>query len=907
MKTMHSVCRVALLAALSILPLQWGSAQVPHLLQHQGRIAVDGVNFNGSGQFKFALLDAGTNVAQPATATATVVAGSIVAVNVMAPGLGYTSPPAVTVNSGLGSGAVLQAVVTAGVVTSITVVNGGSGYPPIVGITIDPPPPTWVYQGYWANAADTSPTDGEPDAAVTLAVTNGLYEVLLGDTSLPNMAAIPATVFTHPDVRLRVWFDDGTHGFQLLSPDKRIAAVGYTLMAENVPDGAITQPKLAAGAVGTAQLAADAVQTANIAAGAVTQPKLAAGAVGTAQIAAGAVGTTQIASGAVGNAQLGANSVLASNIADGAVGSEEIHDGTVTAADIATAAVGSDELAPSSVIAGKIGGNAVGSAQIADNAVGTSEIAPVSIINSHLSTGAVETAHIANYAVTTIKLANGAVDSTKLGSSAVQWVHIQDGAVLTAKLAANAVTADKLAAGAVGTNQLAADAVTTAKIAAGAVTSTQMAKPPRSGSITGSSLALQFNQAPFTVNFAPSFATTPVVTLVPRTTTGEGWAPAAWLTAVSTSSFSGLLSLPVTPLTTDSTNDVGKHVSMAIVSSFPAMAYYDDTANQLMFVRATNTDGTAWGTPVLVDTTANVGQYASLAVVNGTPAIAYYDATNFNLCYVRATNTTGTAWGAPVAVDSGGDVGQYASLVVVNGNPAIAYYDATNLDLKYVRATDISGATWGAPMTLDSTGNVGHGVSMAIVSSNPAIAYGDASGSSFPKYVRAANASGTVWNSPVTVSDTGTSERIVGQIRLAVASSNPAIAFYDDTYGGLYFVRATNADGSAWPTTHTRLVAPAGATGNGLSLMVVSSNPAVSFYKNDGTLQYLRADNSTGTLWGNPVTVDGSGYVGAYTSMIMVNGRPAIAYYDAYAAEVKYLRAPDMPSSYFIGWMALEP
>ncbi len=102
-------------------------------------------------------------------------------------------------------------------------------------------------------------------------------------------------------------------------------------------------------------------------------------------------------------------------------------------------------------------------------------------------------------------------------------------------------------------------------------------------------------------------------------------------------------------------------------------------------------------------------------------------------------------------------------------------------------------------------------------------------------------------------------------------------------------------------------MAPAGATGDGLSLMVVDSNPAVSFHKNDGTLQYLRANNSTGSTWGSPVTVDGTGYVGTYTSLIMVNGRPAIAYYDSYAGDLKFLRAPEMPSSFFIDWMALQP
>ncbi len=129
-------------------------AQVPQLLNYQGRIAVGvpAVNFDGPGQFKFAL------------------------------------------------------------------VNGDSSLV------------------YWSNAPDTDPADGEPDAAVTITVTKGLYSMLLGDTTLANMAAIPNTVFSNPDVRLRVWFDDGTgNGSQQLAPDRRIAAAGYAMRARSVP------------------------------------------------------------------------------------------------------------------------------------------------------------------------------------------------------------------------------------------------------------------------------------------------------------------------------------------------------------------------------------------------------------------------------------------------------------------------------------------------------------------------------------------------------------------------------------------------------------------------------------------------------------------------------------------------
>lgn len=175
---METIPTLPLLRALAFILMLTGSAlhaQVPQILNYQGRVAVGSpaVNFEGSGGFKFAL------------------------------------------------------------------VNGDGT------------------QTYWSNDG-TSNGGSEPTAAVTLPVTKGLYSVLLGDTSLgANMTAIPSTVFANPDVRLRVWFNDGTNGSQLLTPDQRIAAVGYAIMAGDVADGAITTAKIAAGAVGTSQLASN--------------------------------------------------------------------------------------------------------------------------------------------------------------------------------------------------------------------------------------------------------------------------------------------------------------------------------------------------------------------------------------------------------------------------------------------------------------------------------------------------------------------------------------------------------------------------------------------------------------------------------------------------------------------------
>jgi hypothetical protein len=151
-------------------------AQVPQLVNYQGRVAVDSVNFEGTGQFKFALVD-----------------------------------------------------------------NGGA-------VT------------FWSNDG-TSVAGSEPAAAVTLTVAKGLYSLLLGDTALGNMTAIPAGVFSNPDVRLRVWFNDGVNGSQLLSPDQRLAPATY------LADGTVTTASIANGAVTSANIAPASINGSNIAPG----------------------------------------------------------------------------------------------------------------------------------------------------------------------------------------------------------------------------------------------------------------------------------------------------------------------------------------------------------------------------------------------------------------------------------------------------------------------------------------------------------------------------------------------------------------------------------------------------------------------------------------------------------------
>ena len=154
-ETLQHFVRAGLFFWLVAFGLGTTQAAVPQQLNHQGRVAVNGVNFDGTGQFKFALVNA----------------------------------------------------------------NGSTTY--------------------WSNDGSSN-AGSQPTSHVTLSVTKGLYSVLLGDTTLTNMTALPSSALDHEDVRLRIWFNDGSLGFQLITPDQRLASAPYALLAASASSVALS-------------------------------------------------------------------------------------------------------------------------------------------------------------------------------------------------------------------------------------------------------------------------------------------------------------------------------------------------------------------------------------------------------------------------------------------------------------------------------------------------------------------------------------------------------------------------------------------------------------------------------------------------------------------------------------------
>lgn len=251
---------------LLLVPSLQVSGQVPGMLNYQGRVSVNGTNFTGNGNFKFALVSGGRNENRQATGVALRAGKFIYEVEVTDGGAGYSQPPAVRLLGGGGSGAEAVATVSNGVVTWIEVFNPGNNYTSEPVVEIDPPQDSLVYETFWSN--DGSSANGfEPAGSVPVTAEKGLFSALIG---ADGMNPVPDNVFTNESVYLRVWFSPGgSNAFEQLVPDQRIATVGYAMKSQNAANA---ENALNAANAITAQNATIASTVEN---GAITTAKLA--------------------------------------------------------------------------------------------------------------------------------------------------------------------------------------------------------------------------------------------------------------------------------------------------------------------------------------------------------------------------------------------------------------------------------------------------------------------------------------------------------------------------------------------------------------------------------------------------------------------------------------------------------
>ncbi|MCB1100278.1 MAG: hypothetical protein KDN22_32230 [Verrucomicrobiae bacterium] len=479
----------------------------------------------------------------------------------------------------------------------------------------------------WSNDG-TSIAGFEPADAVSLSVVNGLYSILLGDATIPNMSVVPVAVFANDEVLLRIWFDDGTHGFQQLEPDQRIAAVGYAMMAANaqtarsVPDGAITSAKLAAGAVGTTQLADGAVSADKISNGTITSDKLATS---VPKIQIGIVQDVPYVLGASGLqpftvefspafASLPAflpygNTPEFSSIQFSSIDVTEIGvSGFVTVFSRErfpyVTADPNAQGAYSSIA--EVNGNPAISYQDrtrsqlkyvrARDAVGSSWGTPVTIAS---------TGDVGEFSSLTVVNARPAICFYDRTNGALRFVRATDTDGENWK---SPVLVDS--DGDVGRH-------------------TSLAE------VNGRPAIAYRDWTNLDLKYARS-----------SDADGDNWDA---------------------PVTIDSDGTVAAYPSLVVVEGQPAVSYRDLTGGTLNYVRATDSDGSDWGTPVEVDDNGAGFSGTAMAIVNGNPAICYDKGERPH--YIRAIDNMGAVWGEPVMLETTKSIQFSAGLAVVDGIP----------------------------------------------------------------------------------------------------------------------------------------------------------------------------------------------------------------------------------------------
>ncbi|MCD6283297.1 PKD domain-containing protein [bacterium] len=256
-------------------------------------------------------------------------------------------------------------------------------------------------------------------------------------------------------------------------------------------------------------------------------------------------------------------------------------------------------------------------------------------------------------------------------------------------------------------------------------------------------------------------------------------------------------------------------------------------------------------------------------------------------------------WTSVQAADTGSsDFGSYCSLLV-GSPPGIAFYDADNCEPYFASCDTEDGlGTWTTYLVLDNPDpenrEIGSNLNAGIVDGKPVVACPVVDLNTMDnlpiQLAVCSNPDGSgLWSAhQFDINSTWDPSvcEVAGRLAVAYESYDSGL----DAYTASYAINSA-ADGSG--TWITVVVDPAylGAYYN--SLIVAGGYPAIAYYAWDagpGELCFARsmAPDGTAGIWMVTTVDSGLNDVGVYCSMRIVDGRPAISYYDDGAGEVKY-------------------
>ncbi len=328
-------------------------------------------------------------------------------------------------------------------------------------------------------------------------------------------------------------------------------------------------------------------------------------------------------------------------------------------------------------------------------------------------------------------------------------------------------------------------------------------------------------------------------------------------------------------------NDKGVDCSLCSVNDLPAVSY--QALGATTYLKYAEKNNGVWASYEIDNPGGQVGGFTSLIEFDEAPWIAYWSiwepTSHFSSLKCARYDKTSSEWIINF-VDKGHStkfVGSHCSMAVIGLYPAISYYNLTNSSLQYV---SWNGSSWDSPQIIDAVQNSGLYSSLCQIGGVPCVAYYKA-GEKALYFVQYDNNS---WA-------TSTKEKVdeggifgVGHYaslgKVIDSGEKAVIAYYDQTNKRLKYAKRISQNN--WEVQ----VVDSGYVGEYSSLVVIDNLPIITYYNQwSKEINYIRYD---GTRWIKEYFhgFKGSGY---FSSVADINGRPHICYYNINNRKLGYL------------------
>ena len=325
------------------------------------------------------------------------------------------------------------------------------------------------------------------------------------------------------------------------------------------------------------------------------------------------------------------------------------------------------------------------------------------------------------------------------------------------------------------------------------------------------------------------------------------------------------------------------------------VAWHDGSTNDLLMNVALNPEANMWaGAQTVVGGETYVSGVPSIAFSPATQLayIAYSDydgdAGTDSLCIVRSTDTSALDWEEPVVVSGTDNCGSECNLAFINTIPCITtmrdIYNHSNSNVVYFQANDLLGTSWQPPAPIVGPVNQRAYTTPALVMSGsslikyPLVAFCYHGNAGFGLSIyRSTDVDGNAW-APVT----SFPSMAIDLVELDAVNGRPAmLASNAGDSEGVYYSRALDAEGLNWPQPEYL------ALGHDASLIMLNGKPSIAYVERlSQNLVYRTASDVDGSAWDAAMPVHTKGDI-ASPELVEVNGKPVICFFDGLSKVVR--------------------